>query len=110
MYAFFYVILLFCPASMSIADPNVIFYAHEMLTNATEVRCCSHGCAIYVYAAYCTSCFVKLLFISKPHHIYAVRKMWPIAADVVWSMSLCVCLFHRTKMVEPSDVSGYGLA
>ena len=95
---------------MSIADACVIFYTHEMLTNATKVRCCSHGCAVYVYAAYCTSCFVKLLFISKPHHIYAVRKMWPIAADVVWSMSLCVSVFHCTKMVEPSDVSGYGLA
>jgi len=95
---------------MSIPDANVIFYAHEMLTNATKVRCCLHGCGIYVYAAYCTSCFVKLLFISKPHHIYAVRKMWPIAADVVWSEFVCVCLLHRTKMVEPSDVSGYGLA
>jgi len=95
---------------MSIPDANVIFCAHEMLTNATKVRCCLHGCGIYVYAAYCTSCFVKLLFISKPHHIYAVRKMWPIAADVVWSMSLCVSVsFTAQKWLNQATCLGMDL-
>jgi len=85
-----FISLLFCRTSTSIADVNVIFCGREMLTNAAKVRCCSHGCAIYVYAAYCTSCFVKLLHISKPHCMHAVHKMWPIATDVVWYVSLCV--------------------
>ena len=88
MYSF--IALLFCRTSTSIADVNVIFYGREMLINATKVRCCSHGCAFYVYATYCTSCFVKLLYISKPHCMHAVHKMWPIATDVVWYVSLCV--------------------